>query len=30
MPRPHIEPFDERIMDYKRMTLPGFGKGIHD
>ncbi len=29
MPRPHIEPFDERIMDYKRMTLPGFGKGMH-
>ena len=29
MPRPHIEPYDERPTPFKRMTLPGFGKGMH-
>ena len=29
MPRPHIEPYDERPAVYKRMTLPGFSKGMH-
>ena len=29
MPRPHIEPYDERPAAYKRMTLPGFSKGMH-
>ena len=29
MPRPHIEPYDERPAPFKRMTLPGFGKGMH-
>ena len=29
MPRPHIEPYDERPAPYKRMTLPGFSKGMH-
>ena len=29
MPRPHIEPYDERPDPFKRMTLPGFGKGMH-
>ena len=29
MARPHIEPFVDRDADYKKMTLPGFGTGMH-
>ena len=28
MTRPHIEPFVETNVPWKRMTLPGFGKGM--
>lgn len=28
MARPHIEPFVDRDVDFKRMTLPGFPKGM--
>jgi len=27
--RPHIEPYDEREASFRRLTLPGFPKGIH-
>jgi hypothetical protein len=29
MPRPHIEPFSDRDVDFKPLNLPGFGRGIH-
>ncbi len=29
MARPHIEPFVERNEDFKKMTMSGFGKGMH-
>jgi hypothetical protein len=29
MPRPHIEPFVDRTVPFKKMTLPGFKKGMH-
>jgi hypothetical protein len=29
MARPHIEPFVDRDVPFKKMTLPGFGKGMH-
>ena len=29
MTRPHIEPFVDRDASFKRMTLPGFGRGMH-
>lgn len=29
MPRPHIEPFVDRDVEFKKMTLPGFPKGMH-
>ena len=29
MARPHIEPFVDRDVPFKRMTLPGFPKGMH-
>lgn len=29
MARPHIEPFVDRDVHWKAMTLPGFGKGMH-
>ena len=29
MARPHIEPFVDRVVPFKRMTLPGFKKGMH-
>jgi hypothetical protein len=29
MARPHIEPFVDRSIDFKRFTLPGFSKGMH-
>ncbi|NOT63804.1 MAG: hypothetical protein HOP19_26615, partial [Acidobacteria bacterium] len=29
MPRPHIEPFVDREVDFKKMTLPGFPIGMH-
>jgi hypothetical protein len=29
MARPHIEPFDERTVPFRRLTLPGFPKGLH-
>lgn len=29
MARPHIEPFCDRDVSFKRMTLPGFGSGMH-
>ncbi|MEM9529931.1 MAG: DUF4437 domain-containing protein [Pseudomonadota bacterium] len=29
MARPHIEPYVVRHVDFKRMTLPGFKKGMH-
>lgn len=29
MPRPHIEPFVDRDVQFKKMTLPGFGKGMN-
>jgi hypothetical protein len=28
MARPHIEPYVDRTVDYKKMTLPGFGNGM--
>ena len=28
-PRPHIEPFVDREVPFKKMTLPGFPKGMH-
>ena len=28
MARPHIEPFVDRNVDFKKMTLPGFPKGM--
>lgn len=28
MARPHIEPFVDRTVDFRKMTLPGFPKGI--
>ena len=28
MARPHIEPFVDRDVDFKKMTLPGFPKGM--
>ncbi len=28
MTRPHIEPFVDRDVSFKRMTLPGFGRGM--
>ena len=28
MPRPHIEPFCDRDVSFKNMTLPGFGSGF--
>jgi len=28
MARPHIEPFVDRTVAFKKMTLPGFGKGM--
>lgn len=29
MARPHIEPFVDRSVSFRRMTLPGFRKGMH-
>ena len=29
MSRPHIEPYVETMVPFRRMTLPGFGKGMH-
>ena len=29
MARPHIEPFVDRDVPFKKMTLPGFSKGMH-
>ncbi len=29
MARPHIEPFSDRDVEFKPMTLPGFGGGMH-
>ena len=29
MARPHIEPFVDTTVSFKRMTLPGFSKGMH-
>ena len=29
MARPHIEPFVDRTVPFKKMTLPGFPKGMH-
>ena len=29
MARPHIEPFVDRDVPFKKMTLPGFPKGMH-
>ena len=29
MARPHIEPFDERTTPFRRLTLPGFPRGLH-
>jgi hypothetical protein len=29
MARPHIEPFDERTETFRRLTLPGFPRGLH-
>ncbi len=29
MARPHIEPFVDTTVSFKRMTLPGFPKGMH-
>lgn len=29
MARPHIEPFVDRDVSFKKMTLPGFAKGMH-
>jgi hypothetical protein len=29
MARPHIEPFVDRDVDFKKMTLPGFGPGMN-
>ena len=29
MGRPHIEPYVETDVPFRRMTLPGFGKGMH-
>jgi hypothetical protein len=29
MPRPHIEPYDERDTPLRRFTLPGFPRGTH-
>jgi hypothetical protein len=29
MARPHIEPFVDRDVHFKKMPLPGFGKGMH-
>ncbi len=29
MARPHIEPYDEREVPFRRLTLPGFPKGVH-
>ena len=29
MARPHIEPFVDRSVKFKKMTLPGFKKGMH-
>jgi hypothetical protein len=28
MPRPHIEPYDSRHAPFRRMTLPGFARGM--
>ena len=29
MARPHIEPFVDRDVHFKKMPLPGFGSGMH-